>query len=282
MSTLYISDLDGTLLRPDATLSDFSRETLNTLIEQGLQFTVASARSVASMQPILDGLHLRLPVIEFNGGLITDLHTGEHYTVNAIHSDIAPQILQQARRVNCDPFVSTFDGTRNHLYYQQIRNGGMDFYLRDRKQAQDPRLRHCHDLTQTLQEQVLCFTIIGREDNLTDLAQSFLGSFAGAVELQFYENQYSPGWHWLTVHDHRADKALAIQTLTEMNGLKPQEIVAFGDQANDIGMLKAAGRGIAVANAVSQVKACASQIIGSNQEDSVVKFIASDWRNNDV
>ena len=64
-----------------------------------------------------------------------------------------------------------------------------------------------------------------------------------------------------------------------MNGLQSQEIVAFGDEENDIGMLKRADRGIAVANAVPQVKVHANQLIGANLDDSVVKFIVSDWRN---
>lgn len=282
MSTLYISDLDGTLLQPDGTLSDFSRQTLNGLIDDGLQFTVASARSAASMKPLLDGLGLRLPVIEFNGGMITDLHTGEHYTVNAIQPDITHAILQQTRQMGCEPLVSTVDGTKEHLYYQHSVNGGMEWYVQNRIRAQDGRLRHSDDLAQTLTEQVLCFTIIGHKAELGELARTFRENFADALELQFYENQYSPGWYWLTVHDYRADKAIAIDTLIEMNGLQSQEIVAFGDQENDMGMLKIADRGIAVANAVPELKALATQIIGFNQDDSVVKFIASDWRNNHV
>ena len=65
MNTVYVSDLDGTLLRSDATLSVFSRDTLTRLLSEGLLFTVASARSVASIRPILAGLKLPLPIIEF-------------------------------------------------------------------------------------------------------------------------------------------------------------------------------------------------------------------------
>ena len=73
---LYISDLDGTLLQGDATLSPYSRQLLNSLLQEGLPFTVASARSIVSMQPILKDVALSLPVIEFNGAFISDLATG--------------------------------------------------------------------------------------------------------------------------------------------------------------------------------------------------------------
>ena len=64
---LYISDLDGTLLRPDGALSDYSRDGLNGLIADGMHFTVATARSVVSIRQLLQGLQLSLPVINLNG-----------------------------------------------------------------------------------------------------------------------------------------------------------------------------------------------------------------------
>ena len=67
---LYVSDLDGTLLRNDTSLSQYSKDTLNALLDQGLLFTVASARSIASMRHVLADLPLRLPVVEFNGAFV--------------------------------------------------------------------------------------------------------------------------------------------------------------------------------------------------------------------
>src|SRR5690554_6856541 len=82
--TLYISDLDGTLLNGQAELSPVSRNLLKEMIADGLCFTVASARSVYSISQMLKGLSLNLPVIEFNGAFISDLETGRHDIVNAI------------------------------------------------------------------------------------------------------------------------------------------------------------------------------------------------------
>ena len=97
-SPLYVSDLDGTLLRNDTSLSQYSRETLNALLDQGLLFTVASARSIASMRHVLADLPLRLPVIEFNGAFVSDLASGQHYLVRALHRDILPELWQQIGR----------------------------------------------------------------------------------------------------------------------------------------------------------------------------------------
>jgi len=78
MKTLFVSDLDGTLLRNDATISEYSKNKLNEFISSGVLFTVATARSVASITKMLEGVDIELPVIEFNGGFISDLKTGEH------------------------------------------------------------------------------------------------------------------------------------------------------------------------------------------------------------
>lgn len=87
------------------------------------------------------------------------------------------------------------------------------------------------------------------------------------------ENQYSPGWYWLTAHDYRATKDQGIKTVLDRLGFSPNELTVFGDNANDIKMFKLAGKAIAVNNATQELKSYASEVIGSNEEDSVVKYI---------
>ena len=72
MKTLYISDLDGTLLNSKASLSDDTRETINRLVEQGMFFTYATARSAISSKNVTEGLNLKLPIIIYNGTFIMD------------------------------------------------------------------------------------------------------------------------------------------------------------------------------------------------------------------
>ena len=77
MKTLYLSDLDGTLLRADATLSRFSKRLLGGLISRGMLFSYATARSFSSASVILRGLDLRLPAITYNGTFCVDAATGK-------------------------------------------------------------------------------------------------------------------------------------------------------------------------------------------------------------
>lgn len=135
----YISDLDGTLLRSDASLSSYSKSCLNEMIADGLQFTVASARSVVSMRTILDGLEINLPIIEFNGAFISDLKTGHHEVINKIDRGRVEAIYHLINSRGYFPFISTYNGEQDCLYFSEITNEGMDWYYKNRVLHNDPR-----------------------------------------------------------------------------------------------------------------------------------------------
>lgn len=268
---LFVSDLDGTLLRSDGTLSDFSRAALTGLLTAGLAFTVASARSVVSMQAILGDLPLALPVIEFNGAFLSDFRTGRHLVVNALDPMLATDIYHALRQRNFAPFVSTFDGTDDCLHCETLTNDGASWYWSDRERAKDRRLRAWD--TGCLRHQIICLTTIGREADMLEL-EAVLREIGGTeVELHCFENAYSPGWWWLTVHDRRATKDQAIRLLVEQFGFGLENLVVFGDQINDLKMFQLAPVGVAVADAVPELKAIATQVIGPADEDSVAKFL---------
>ena len=278
MPRLYVSDLDGTLLRSDATLSEVSARLLAELLDEGLEFTVASARSVVSMQTLLAGLPLRLPVIELNGAMISDLGTGHHRVVRAVEPGLLRELYGLIRERGHVPFVSTVDGDEDRLYYAEVCHEGMAWYVENREAAGDRRLRRIDDLRRCLREQVVALTLIGRRDALTRMVEHVAAVHGDAVAMNFFENGYSPGWFWLTLHDPRATKDQAIAALTEMLGYGAHDLVVFGDHWNDIPMFEVAATAIAVANAADELKAHATKIVGTNDEDSVARYIAADWR----
>lgn len=273
MPAFYVSDLDGTLLRNDGQLSAVSRRELARLLADGLHFSVASARSVVSMRPLLVGLDLRLPVIAFNGAFVSDLRTGQHEIVNAIDPDIAREIFHVIRQYSRNLFVSTFDGSADRVYHDQPDNAGEGHYVADRQKHHDPRLQQTENLAGALTEQVVCLTAIGRPDVLEKIRSAFSPEVAECIELHLFENRYSPGWYWLTVHDRRATKDQAIQAIVQRYGLDDHELVVFGDHTNDVKMFRLAACAVAVANAEPEAKCHADTVIGPNEDDSVVRFI---------
>ena len=277
MKNLYISDLDGTLLQDDATLSDYARKHLQEMLDAGLPFTVASARSVIFIKSLLAGLKFKLPIIEFNGAFISDLATGHHHFVNSINPELVEQIHQLTEEHEQKAFISAFDGERDRVYYNDMINDGMKWYLNDRQQARDERLSPIDDLADSFDKQIVCLTIIGRGHRLEALAEAIDHDFGKKVQLNYMENFYSPGWYWLTVHDQRATKAQAIRRLKKLYQLEDHQLVVFGDNLNDIPMFEIADRAYAVENCVEGMQKYATGFIGSNQDDAVVRFIEQDW-----
>lgn len=77
MKTLYVTDLDGTLLNPQARVSEYSVEVINRLVEEGMHFTYATARSLVSSSVVTKGLTTKIPVIAYNGAFIFQPDTGD-------------------------------------------------------------------------------------------------------------------------------------------------------------------------------------------------------------
>lgn len=275
--SFYVSDLDGTLLTNEGQLSDYTRQTLTRLLKAGLPFTAASARSVVSMREVLKDLPLAFPVIEHNGAFISDFKTGRHEIINAIEPEIVEGLMRLIHDRRQVPVLSAFDGERDRVYYSQIINDGMALYLKGRQKQNDPRLRQVEKFEPVLGQAIVCMTVIGKREELKPFEKVFQDQYGLRIETHCFEDLYSPGWHWLTLHDRRATKDQAIRILQEKQGLQDKELVVFGDHINDIKMFKIAGRSIAVENAQPELKRHAHQVIEANEKDSVARFLEEDW-----
>ncbi|MBN1818203.1 MAG: HAD family phosphatase [Sedimentisphaerales bacterium] len=276
---IYISDLDGTLLRNDAILSDDSRRILTGLLKQGVAFTVASARSVIAIRQVLGDLPLRLPIIAINGAFISDYATGRHLRINAMSPDLVSDIYGRIRRHQCIPFVSAFDGTQDRLYFSQLSNAGMRWYHDDRHNSGDDRLTFIEDLTHSIgRDHIVSLSVIGPQEEIAPLAHELEEDLGDRLENHFFPNPYSPPWWWLTIHDKRSCKSQAVLQVAEDAGFSMDDLVVFGDSLNDVKMFQQVRRAIAVANGTEEIKRYAAEVIGSNEEDSVVQYILRDCR----
>ena len=208
--------------------------------------------------------------------MISDLATGRHRVVHAIVPTLLRQLYELLRARRLVQFVSSVDGGHDHLYYSHVSHEGMHWYVENRKAAADPRLRKVDDVTPSLDEQVVALTLVDRREPMAEMAGLLAERYAGAVATNFFENGYSPGWYWLTLHHPRATKDQAIAELMAMLGVEARDLVVFGDHWNDIPMFQMAGTAVAVANAAPELKACATAVIGPNDDDSVVRYIADD------
>ena len=271
--TAYVSDLDGTLLHPSGTLTERARAAILAVLDAGVPFTVASARSATSIRGVLGDLPLRLPIICFNGGFISDMATGRHLHVFDIDAETAHTIHQRARDAGLSPIVST-TASEDRVYIRRpYANAGIQMYAEGRIRVADPRLRFVDDTRRGLQERVTCITLIGQRARLEPLHDWLCAALGDRAQPHLFDDIYTVGWSWITIHSPLAQKERAFGVVREEFGLADRPWVAFGDQENDLSMIRAADHGVAVANAVPAVLAVADEIIGPNHDDSVASYL---------
>jgi len=131
----------------------------------------------------------------------------------------------------------------------------------DRIKNGDRRLTHVDDISSVLGEDVISMNVMGSRDDLKHLARILEEELPDKLENFFFENPYSPPWWWLTIHDIKACKSIAITELLEYTGFKREHLTVFGDNLNDVKMFQMAERAIAVANATDAARAAADIIL---------------------
>ncbi|MEL7021814.1 MAG: HAD family hydrolase [Bacteroidota bacterium] len=271
---LYISDLDGTLLHPDGTLSRSTLEGLNQLlIRPDFHFTIATGRGYYSTRQKLIGLQLKLPVILNNGACITELATGKHLLVNAIAPKLVPELRDLLRRHRCTPLISANDGRQDHLYTDGHANAGMRWFYAECAQVKDSRLRAPSLYERGWSETITSLTIIESLSVVQRLYEEINANYASVLSFHYYENVYQRGWYWLEISSKEANKGHAIRQLCEMYAWHTTPLTVFGDNLNDIPMFEQASCKIAVANAHERVQQQATQVIGHCATDAVWDYL---------
>ena len=272
---LYISDLDGTLLRPDSTFPDDYKKRLNRLIDMGLRFTIATARNYDSAQPILEGLNLNLPVILFNGVYLADFNSGsilEHS--DFIKLEVVQNMLELALPQGIDPFIYTF-GKKHQLYYLNAANLGSQAYIKSLEG--DGRLCQVPHFNFRDEEKISGFLLIDTQEQLEPIYKTLNEKYSDHLNLYFAEDVSMKGYFWLQSFHQEASKGNMVEILAKKIQVSLENVVVFGDYLNDLDMFRIAGHAVAMENALQEVKDSANEIIGSNAQGAVLQYLESIW-----
>ena len=267
MKTLYVSDLDGTLLRSDQRISKYSLDTIGSFVKSGVLFTYATARSLVSASIVTVGLELEIPVAAHNGVFVMDTKTGERIFKNSFSSEEIRGIAGFLTERKIYPLVySLFDNTERVSWLCGKENAYILSYLDYHKG--DKRLREGHDTDSLYGGEVFYLTCIGEEPELKPVYDHFKGQNAYNVifQLDIYRPEY-----WCEFMPKKGTKANAVLQLKEMLGC--DRVVCFGDGLNDIPMFEISDESYAMANAVAELKEIATGIIDTNDNDGVAKWL---------
>ena len=270
--TLYVSDLDGTLLGEDSLLSAETVATLNRVIgELGGHFTVATARTPATVVPLMQEVHARLPFIVIGGSAMWNPVTGSYEHTRGIDDMTVNAVADVFDRRGAHPFIYRRHGSSLlYTHHDGPLSPQEERFVAARQQLplkkfflNDRDYRHSDD------EALLIFSM-----NKYVVLQAIANDLKASVptcSVMLYHDIFDESEGYLEIFTAGTSKARAIGELAREVGAG--RVVVFGDNRNDIAMLQAADHSVAVGNAFPEVRAAASEVIGPNTADSVARWI---------
>ena len=265
--TLYVTDLDGTLLNRQDSINPFSIQTINDLVDRGMIFTYATARSLVSASKVTVGLSTNIPIIAYNGAFIIHPATGDILSKEDFNEEERAKVRGVLIQYNISPMVYSFiNGIEKVSWIPEKVNEGVKRYLSIRQG--DKRFRAVHDIESLYEGEMFYFTCIGEKDELLPVYDIFSKDdrYRCTMQQELYRPEY-----WCEIMPAKASKKNAIQKLKELWNC--DKVVSFGDAINDIPMFEISDECYAVENAVDELKAHATGIIESNDNDGVAKWL---------
>lgn len=272
MKPLFISDLDGTLLNERGVLDAQTVDLIHRLTAAGHWFSIATARSAASAGKFLEQLRLPIPVVLMNGVVLYHPMTKEYVHVEAIPPQAAEQALGVFARGGRLPYRFSFDGQHFSVEYRFLYHPADREFARQRQ-----TLYHRFEAVDEYEagRNVVYLAALDRWEVLFPIVRELRA--LPEVSVTFYQDAYEEGMWFCECFSHRASKAVGARNLQRMLGA--DRLVAFGDNTNDIPLFEQADECYAVANGVEQLKSLATDIIGSNREQGVARYLAQRLEN---
>lgn len=267
MKTLYLTDLDGTLLRPDRRLSAFSREGLNALAARGIAVGAATARTAATVVPILRGARFLAPAVLMNGTCLYSLRDERYLSVTPIPRRALEELIGVLHRLGTAGYLYTV-GDSLRTWYERDGSPNSVRFREERVRLYGKRFERTADFG-SVPGPAVYFSVTDNSEALLPLCDA-VRNIPG-LQSVFYRDVYAPGQWFFEVCAEGVSKAAAVRTLRRSG--EWDRIVAFGDNLNDLPLFEACDVACAVENAAEEVRSAADRIIGTNSSDGVVRWL---------
>ena len=273
MKTLYISDLDGTLLNSETVVSEYTVRVLNTLIEKGLCFSSATARTLASVEYILKNVKINIPIILMNGVAIYDMKNKKYTRIFGINRNGVNTLLRVIKKHINMGFLYCIDDDILSTYYENTDSPAAAAFVEERQRKYNKKFTKVDSFTQCTDKNIVFYSVDGKKEEL-DAAYGELIKCKD-LHIEYYRDMYNEGHWYLEASAAEASKKQAVLSLKEQLGF--DKIVSFGDNLNDIPMFEASDECYAVENAMNEVKEKATAVIASNLDNGVADFLLKNF-----
>jgi Cof subfamily protein (haloacid dehalogenase superfamily) len=269
---LVALDIDGTLLRSDKTLSPRTRAAVARACASGVRVVLVTGRRHPSAQRVAEELGPSLPLVLHNGALV--VAEGSVLRCRPLDRAVAARAVRVGRAHGLEPVVHC--GHRGEgwlLVDARARPEGLVAYYLERARSE---LRRCEDVIEALALEEPMQVMFGGSPAEIEALSHALGAELGR-DARLERTEYpASDFALLDVLDPRVGKADAVAFLQERWGISARETLAIGDNWNDRLMLEAAGRGLVMGNAPSELlRQLGLPVLPTNDEDGVAHALES-------
>lgn len=271
--TLYISDMDGTLLNPAGIVSEKSTKIITDLIDRGFHFTVATARTPLSALPLLSEIPIRDPMILMNGALCYDPKTRSFSDAVTLDGVSMEQLAHAEKVSGMEGMLFSVDQGILTVSLGTVKDCMWEGYFSMEKVAHVQAIRQdviSASAADLLHSSVVYGLYMDNESTKLDVLYEHLKD--SGLTVDYYKDKYTENRWCIEICSTSATKGSAVNRMREKGYSR---LIGFGDSWNDVPLFQASNEGYAVANASENLKEIATAVILSNAEDGVAHHILS-------
>ncbi|MEI0610836.1 Cof-type HAD-IIB family hydrolase [Brachyspira pilosicoli] len=255
---LIATDLDGTLLNDDTKISDYNKTVLNKLIDKGIEIVIATGRPISAMDFYYKELKNNSESIVFNGAMVVDKNFNCIFT-NPLKKNIVDEIID----IYKEKYIN--DTSLNIYSIEKYIVAKDNFKIQTHTEKVDKKNKivGLENFNDNIEAQKII--ILGENDILVDVKKN--------IDKLFTVHTSFSNPNFLEILSLDANKANALRWLCDKKGIDRKNVIAFGDNYNDIEMIEFAGVGVAMGNAENHVKKNAQYIADTNNNNGVGDFL---------
>lgn len=264
-------DLDGTLLSPDGTVSTRNKAAVHRALKAGLLICFATGRNWTESQTVLNAVSHYSTAVFVGGAMVID--TGQRITLHrtAMEPALAREVCQAIEQAG-HAALALQDTTQTGVDYLVTANVRMNAATADWMRVTTAKVQFVENLSQHPHEHTIRLGICADRDEVARVRHLLRDRFGGRILCQsLYVAAY--GVEVLEVFDPAVNKWEGVLHVARLHKIAPEQIVAIGDDINDVAMVKNAGLGVAMGNARPELIAVARRVIKSNSEDGLAEFL---------
>ncbi len=257
MIKLVVTDIDGTIYTPEKGITNEVKHCIKNLTQKGVHVAIATGRTYGSAKWIADNVGIECPLICYQGGLVKT-YEGNIIDVKYLNEKIAREIIEDFRKRNIhlnvyiedklyveedDDYIKDYIGDKGIDYYKVDSFDELDFSKLNKMLAINYDSKFIDELIDELQKKYPQIYVVK--------------SFA----------------YFCEIANKEATKGNAIKILADLYGITTDEVLAIGDNNNDIEMVETAGVGVAMGNGTEEIKKRADFVTDNVEHNGFVKAI---------